>query len=637
MDDRDNLPMSAWKKHQYLLTTSISGSLLACGLIMHYAGIGGAISKTVLIGSIVSGGWKVAPKAFRALKQKVSDMNVLMTSAVLGAIAIDRFEEGAAVMFLFAVSNLIERYSIDTSRRRIHALMNLSPPTATRVRDNVETEVAVKEIGVGDRLLIRPGERIPLDGTVVSGASGVNEAPVTGESQVSVRSVGDDVFAGSLNERGRLVVQVTRPYNDTTLARIVRKVEEAQADRAHIQTLGETFARYYTPVVLGGALAITVIPPLLLNQPFIDWFYRALVLLVISCPCALVISTPVTFVSALANAARHGVLIKGGRHLETIGSVQAIAFDKTGTLTAGIPQVTDVVPLNSLSEEEILHLAAEVEKHSEHPLAAGIIKRAGQHHTNRAAAAYGHFEVITGRGVHATINGKNYFIGNHALVEEKKLCSPQIEQTLSRLEREGKTTIVLAGDDAPLGIIALKDTPKEASKELVGKLHERGVKNIIMLTGDNEEIARAIANRTGIDEVYAGLLPEEKMECVRKLRMRWGTAAMVGDGINDAPALAASSVGIAMGASGTDVAMETSDIVLMSDDLSKLPFLIDLSRKTLSIIRQNMTIALLTKLVFIILGIFGSASLWMAILADDGATLVVILNGLRALRLRSSA
>ncbi len=621
-----------WEKHENLLITSISGILLALGLVMHYAGLSEGIARTVLVGSILSGGWKIAIKAFRSLKQRLFDMNVLMTAAVIGAMAIGRFEEGAAVIFFFAVSNLIERYSLDSSKRRIRSLMSLSPPKATLLRTEGESIVEVGTIAVGDRLLIRPGERIPLDGKVVAGTSSVNQAPVTGESQSKLKMVGDEVFAGSLNERGLLEIEVTHAHSDTTLARIVRKVEEALTNRPRIQTLGETFAMYYTPAVLAMALVVMVFPPILLHEPFVEWFYRALVLLVIACPCALVISTPVTVVSGLANAARHGVLIKGGRHLETLAGIEAVAFDKTGTLTTGVPQVTDVVPLNSLSEQEILQIAAMLERNSEHPLAAGIIEGAGQHGRQSAPAAFGHFEALAGRGVRAKVDGKTYFIGNHALVEEKQLCSPEVERILFDLERQGKTTIVLADEHAPLGIIALKDTLKTESEGIGKALHKEGVRKVIMLTGDNEETARALAGRAGIDEVYANLLPEEKMACLSKLKEVYGHVAMVGDGINDAPALAASSVGIAMGASGTDIAMETADIVLMSDDLSKLAFTIALSRKTLSIIRQNMTIALVTKLVFIILAMFGKASLWMAVLADDGAALLVILNGLRALR-----
>ena len=626
-------PDSTWEKHRLTILTSISALLLAIGLLLRLIGILPIIPDAIFVCSIIIGGWKIAGKAIRALKSSVMDMNVLMLIAVIGALAIRRFEEASAVIVLFAVSNVLERQSMDRSKRRIENLMDISPVTGTKMDNGIEVVLPVAEIVPGDRLIIRPGERIPLDGKVIGGQSSVDQSPITGESRHHVKTIGEDVYAGSLNMRGVLEIEVLRPYTDTTLARIVRMVEEAQTERAPLQTLGETFARYYTPAVFILAILVAFVPPVIFGAQFGEWFYRALVMLVIACPCALVISTPVTIVSALANAARNGILIKGGRHLEAMASVAVVAFDKTGTLTAGLPRVTDVIPLQSLSEKEILRIAAAVEQHSEHHLAGAVVQKAHEEQVSPTGISYEHFEALAGRGVHAKVDGTEYFIGNHALVEEKNMCSPRIEQILAGLERQGKTTIIIASGDEPFGIIAVEDVSREASHHIVGELHSCGIQQVIMLTGDSDEAASVIARQTKIDSVYSNLVPEEKMERVKMLKERYGTVAMVGDGINDAPALASATVGIAMGAAGTDIAMESADIVLMSDDLSSLPFLVRLSKKTISIIKQNMAIALVTKLIFIGLGITGHASLWMAILADDGATLLVILNGLRALRL----
>ena len=629
-------PATFWRRYNHLLFTSTAGLLLLLGILLSHFGASQSVLIPMYLISIISGGWRIALKGLKAGRHLALDMNFLMTIATIGAGVIGKWEEGAAVMFLFSLSQLLERYSMDRTRKAIRSLMDLSPPTARIKRGSSECTITVEEARIGERMIIRPGERIPLDGTVIAGESMVNQAPITGESLPVVKRVGDLIYAGSFNERGALEVEVTRKLEDTTLARIVRMVEEAQASRAPVQQFTERFARYYTPAIIALAVLLSLIPPLYFSEPFGDWFYRSLVLLVIACPCALVISTPVTIVSGLSNAARNGVLIKGGRCLEEIGRVNAIAFDKTGTLTEGKPRVTDVIPLNSLSPNQILHLTAAVEQKSEHLLATAVLEKAYEEHLALDNVTYQYFESLTGRGVRATINGVTYFVGSHALVEENNLCSPQLEMMLQQLEREGKTTIILSTQREPLGVIAIADDVRTESSAVVKALHEVGVKKTIMLTGDSEITARSIAVKAGIDEFHAGILPDEKVDRVQRLKVRYGNVAMVGDGINDAPALAASSVGIAMGVSGTDIAMETADIVLMSDDLSKLPYLVRLSKKTLLIIKQNILIALVTKVIFLALGIFGSATLWMAVLADDGATLAVIINGLRALRLNGN-
>ncbi|HEV8537432.1 MAG TPA: heavy metal translocating P-type ATPase [Bacteroidota bacterium] len=625
-------PASTREKYGTLIITCASGSLLLLGGAMHLAGIAESVTASVYIISILLGGWQIGPKAFNAARRLSMDMNVLMAVAAIGAAGIGKFGEGAAVVVLFSLSNLLERYSADRARKGIRSVMEFSPARATVVRSGKEVTEEVEYVGVGERIVIHPGERIPLDGFVTSGSSTVNQAPITGESQPVQKSLNDTVYAGSLNERGTLEVETTRPHSDTTLARIMHKIEEAQSERAPIQSIGDRFAKHYTPAVIALAVLIAVAPPILLHQDFTMWLYRALVLLVIACPCALVISTPLSVISGLTNAARHGVLIKGGRYLEAMGKIRAVAFDKTGTLTVGLPSVTDVVPLDSLTPERIIQLAAMLESKSEHPIAGAVLRRAFEQRLPYDNVTFQHFESITGRGVTAIIEGKRYFIGNHAFVEENRLCSGKVEDIILKLEREGKTVVIVTTEHAPIGVIAIADDLRSESKRVVRDLKEEGVEHVILMTGDNHQTAQTIAGLVGIDEVYSNLLPEDKMNRIGELKERYGGIAMVGDGINDAPALAASTVGMAMGATGTDAALETADIALMSDDLTKLAYLMRLSKKTLSIIRQNMAVALLAKLAFIVMGTFGIASLWLALLADDGVTLVVILNGLRLLR-----
>ncbi|MBI1803399.1 MAG: cadmium-translocating P-type ATPase [Ignavibacteriae bacterium] len=634
-DSGEQVPQpSWWEKYNHILYAAVSGISFLTGVLIEFAKFSGVAANSFFIIAIIAGGWKIGVRGWSAARQPTLDMNVLMTIATIGAAAIGKWEEGAAVVFLFALSQLLERFSLERSRRAIHSLLALAPPLATVERNGCETTVRVEELQIGERLIIRPGERIPLDGTVVAGDSTVNQAPITGESIPLRKRVGDDVYAGTLNERGTLEITTTRPYFDTTLARVVRMVEEAQARRAPIQQSIDRFARYYTPAVISLAVFVAVLPPIALQQPFGHWFYRALVLLVIACPCALVISVPVTILSGLANAARNGILLKGGCFLEEIGRVNAIAFDKTGTLTYGRPRVTDIVPLDSLSQTDILRLTAAVEAKSEHHIAGAILQRAYEQHLRVDNVSCQNFETLTGRGVKATVNGVAYFLGSHALIEEQGICSPRVEEALCRLEDEGKTTIVLGSDEGPLGIIAIADEVRSESKEIVEQLHAEGIQRVIMLTGDNRGTATAIAAKIGIDEFYPGMLPEEKAVRVRDMKDSYGSVAMVGDGMNDAPALVESTVGIAMGHSGTDVALETADIVLMSDDLSKLPYLMRLGKHALAIIKQNIALALVIKVLFIALAVLGSSTLWMAVLADDGVTLLVIINGLRVLRLR---
>jgi Cd2+/Zn2+-exporting ATPase len=512
--------------------------------------------------------------------------------------------------------------------------MEAAPSETTVIRNGEEITVPSREVGPNEITVIRPGERIALDGIVTEGYSTVIQAAITGESTPMHAVPGSQVYAGSLNERGSLRIRVTNVFEDTILSRIIHLVEEAQQKRAPVQTFVERFARVYTPAVFTLAFLIAVVPPLLLQLSFEEWFYRGLVLLVIACPCALVISTPVTIVSAITHAARRGVLIKGGLHLEMVSKLRSLAFDKTGTLTKGKPNVTDVVPLNSFSREKTLQFAAALEYHSEHHLATAILTEAEKLSIPYETIRVENFESIPGMGIQATIDGRRYYLGNHRFCEERGYCSPTVEQQLEVFAREGKTGVVLGIEHEPIALIALSDTARTEGRATIASLRQSGIEHLVLLSGDNEAAARSLATDVGLTEWAAAQLPEQKLEAVENLKRRYGVVGMVGDGVNDAPALAAASVGIAMGVSGTDAALESADVVLMSDDIAKIPLVVSLSRRAMAIVKQNIALALLTKGLFLALSISGNATLWMAVLADDGAALAVILNGLRLLAFR---
>ena len=589
--------------------------------------------------SMALGGREMLLKGWRALRTFTLNINFLMTIAVAGAVVIGQWPEAAMVTFLFALAEIIEAYSLDRARGAIRGLMELTPETALVGQDGTWREVPARSIKVGQRVRVRPGERIPLDGVVLSGASTVNQAPITGESMPVEKKEGDQVFAGTINERGMLEFEVTAAGRDTTLAHIIRAVQQAQAEKAPTQRFVDRFARVYTPAVVALAVLVAVVPPFAFGAAFYPWFYRALVLLVIACPCALVISTPVTVVSGLAAAARRGLLIKGGRYLEEGRRLRVIAVDKTGTLTHGRPVLTDVIPLaDGFSEGELLRLAASLDAPSEHPIASAIVgawtkpagaRRSGLDSTELEPVT--DFNSITGRGVEGRIQGKRYYVGNHRLAHEIGVCSPQAEGVLQRLESEGKTAVVLMSDEEVLAAFGVADTVRLTSSEAIRELHDLGLRTAL-LTGDNQRTADAISRQVGIDDSRGELLPEEKLSAIDELRRIYGVVGMVGDGINDAPALAKASVGFAMGAAGTDVALETADVALMDDDLRKLPAFVRLSRRTARILAQNITLSIGIKAVFFALALTGTATLWMAVFADMGASLIVVLNGLRLLR-----
>ena len=622
------------KRHGNGLRVLAATVLTIAGVFFEIVVGQGSLARGTLLAAILIGGAHVFVKAWKGAIRRSLDMNVLMSVAVIGAVCIDKWSEAAAVMVLFAVSLMLESYSTTRTKRAIQSLMSLSPAAASVLRAAGEEIVAAETVAIDETILVRPGERIPLDGVVVDGNSDVNESPITGESKPVAKRAGSGVFAGSINERGTLRVRVTRRFEDTTLAQIVHLVQDAQLQRAPVQDFVDRFARMYTPVVLGIAVAVAVVPPLVFNAPFVDWLYRSLVLLVIACPCALVISTPVTIVSALTFAARHGILIKGGKHLETISRVQAMAFDKTGTLTEGKPSLTDIVPLDSMSRENVVKIVAAIEDRSEHHIASALLAEAHRCEVDFSDMEVEKFEALPGRGVRARVAGTLYYLGNYQLCEEQGQWSVGMERAFDRLQQEGKTAIILGKETKPIAILAVRDAGRAHNKRAVDALRVLGIRAIAMLSGDHERTAQRLAKEVGIDTCRAGLLPHQKVEEVLMLKQSHGTVAMVGDGINDAPALAAASVGIAMGVSGTDVALETADVVLMSDDLARLPLLFRISRKAMSVIRQNIAIALGLKLLFLLMSVAGVATLWMAVLADDGAALIVIVNGLRLLSMK---
>ncbi len=612
------------------LSTVASGTLLALALLADWAPAAPAVARVLYAATMLTGGWMAAIQAFRAARARRLDMNVLMTVAVLGALPLGEWEEAASVAFLFALAQLLERLSLDRARQAVRTLLDLAPAEATVHRDGTEQRVPVEAVSPGEIVLVRPGERLPLDGTVRAGRSGVNQAPITGESMPVEKTPGDPVYAGSINGPSALELEVTHRASDTMLARMIALVEEAQAQRAPSQTFVERFAAVYTPAVIAGAVALGTLPWAVFGQPAEAWIYRALVLLVISCPCALVISTPVAVVSALTRAARIGVLVKGGKHLEALGGIRAMAVDKTGTLTVGRPEVTAVRPLNGASEEELLRLAAAVEARSEHPLASAVLRAARARGLTSPEAR--HFTAVPGRGAAAVVNGVRIHVGNLCYLEGLGISDSQTRASVADLEQECQTPVIVSDEQKVLGVLGMADRLRREAPDAIRDLHACGVRPVVMLTGDVRGTAEAIGRRAGVDTIRAELLPEQKVAAVAALAREHGSAAMVGDGINDAPALAAATVGIAMGAAGTDAAIETADVALMSDDLRQLPVAVRLGRRTLRIIRANILLSLATKAVFVLLTVLGHATLWMAVLADMGTSLLVIGNGLRLLR-----
>ncbi|MBA5606806.1 heavy metal translocating P-type ATPase [Duganella sp. FT3S] len=582
--------------------------------------------------AIVCGGLGTLKKGWIALRNLSLNMNFLMSLAILGALAIGQWPEAAMVIFLFALAERIEARSLDRARHAIRGMMALTPDTATvQAPSGAWQRVAAAQVQPGALVRVTPGERIALDGVVAAGESAVNQAPITGESMPVAKLPGDTVFAGTINEQGSFDYTVTAPQSQSTLSRIVSSVQQAQGERAPTQRFVDRFAASYIPVVVALAVLVAVVPPLALGADIHAWFYRALVLLVIACPCALVISTPVTVVSGLAAAARHGILVKGGVYLELGRKLRAVALDKTGTLTLGTPQVTDVVVLDGGEPLALLHRAASLAALSAHPVSRALVQHWHGAQREVALAPVARFEALQGRGIRGEVEGDTLYLGNARLVRELGVRDDALAASLATLERDGKSVVVLCSATAALLVVAVADTVRATSAEAVAQLHALGVR-VVMLSGDNVDTARAVGARLGIADVRAGLLPDDKLRLVTALAAEHGAVGMVGDGVNDAPALAQAAIGFAMGAAGTDTAMETANVALMDDDLRKVAWFMRLSARTHAILVQNIVLALAIKAVFLVLAVAGYSTLWMAVFADMGVSLMVVLNGLRLLR-----
>lgn len=623
--------------HPSWWTLGLSGFLAITAEVIAYS-LSNEHSPWVALLSLIAmtlSGKITLKKGWLGLRTKTLNISSLMLIAITGAVLIGEWPEAAMVTVLFALAERIEVYSLDKAREAIRKLMEIAPDVATvKAADGSWQNISVNQVVLGDVIWVKPGERIPLDGEIIIGKSSINQAPITGESMPLDKGVGDKVYAGTLNEHGSFQFKVNVAAGDTVLAKIGKTIAQAQAERAPTQRFVDQFAKYYTPLMVIIAVLVAVIPPFFGGGVWSLWLYKALTLLVIACPCALVISTPVTVVSGLAAAAKNGLLIKGGTYLEQGHRLKAIALDKTGTLTEGRPIVTELIELAEQGNYNVLQLAASLDDHSEHPIAQAIVKHWKTKQPEESLLLVTDFKALPGRGVTGLIDNVRYFVGNHQLAEDNQVCNPTIETQLKELERTGQTTIILSDSDQVLAIFAVADTLRSTSQLAIKALHQQGIKTFI-LTGDNATTAKAIAHLVGIDEVQANVLPTDKLNVIDDLITRYGAVGMVGDGINDAPALAKATIGFAMG-KGTDIALETADVAIMNDNLIKLSLFIDLSRKTARVLFQNIGLSIVIKIIFFGLALAGLATLWMAVFADMGASLIVVANGLRLLTFNES-
>ncbi|MGZ4948306.1 MAG: heavy metal translocating P-type ATPase [Halobacteriota archaeon] len=613
-----------WKQKEVAII-SVAAAIFLIGVYLDVATSQHALAQIAYLATALVAGYSIIKNGFVGVIRKHRlDMNLLITIAAAGAFAIGHGEEGATVMLLFFVAEFLEDYAGDRARQEVGSLLRLAPETAVVVREGRESVVHAHEVGVGEVVVIKPGDKVPLDGVIVNGTSSVNQAALTGESVPVVKTVGDTAFAGTISEDGYLELRVTKKSDETTLSRIVQLVDEAQRKKTPTEAFIDRFSYYYTPIVITLA-ALVVIIPVLLGEPFSVWFYRGLVLLVISCPCAMAISTPVSMVSGLTAAARRGLLIKGGNVIEELKDVKVVIFDKTGTLTEGRLAVTDVISLNGATERELVQIAASLGVKSTHPAAQAIAKKADEDKV--VLLPITDFKSIAGKGMTGSFNGSHFYVGSRNFLSGVNSGVPH--DVVNHLESEGKTLILVGTDSHIIGVIGLKDRVRDSSAGTLHALSARGIKTV-MLTGDNDRTAAAITSELPLDECYAELLPEDKVRHVEELAKTYKHVAMIGDGVNDAPAMARAQVGIAMGAAGSDVAIETADIALMHDDLLQVPYLIDLSKKTMSVVRENLTVAILVKTSFAVLAFPGIITLWLAVgIGDMGLSLAVILNALR--------
>lgn len=624
------------KRRADVLRVATSGLLILAGAAVSSAGQHG-VGLTAYLGAIALSVPTPAQRAWRSLRAHALDINVLMIVAVAGAAALGDWFEAASVVWLFGIAQWLESRSLERARSAIRELVTLAPAQALVRRHGIERDLPAADVVPGDIVIVRPGGRIPIDGVLVAGETTVDQSPVTGESMPVDRWPGDSVFAGTINGAAAIEIEAARRASDSTLARIIHLVEHAQSQRAPVQTFVDRFARRYTPAIVLLAVVVAFVPPLVgdwahWGANFATWSYRALALLVVGCPCALVISTPVSIVSALTAAARKGVLIKGGSHLERLGAVTCVAFDKTGTLTAGRVTVTDVLTVEGISTDGLLAVAAATEARSEHPIGRAILMRA---RTANVTVTPGElFRALPGLGAEATVSSARAIVGNHRLFEERQLCTPMLHAQIETVEGRGNVPVLVGHNGSAIGVLGLSDEMRSAGRRAVSTLRDEGIARVVLLTGDHASSAEAVRNGMGLDEAFSDLMPGDKVDHVVRLRQRYGPVAMVGDGINDAPALATADVGIAMGQAGTGVALETADVVLMTDDLDRLPYALRLGRATLSNIRWNVGLALGLKLAFVVLAVSGMATLWMAIVADTGASLLVTASSLRLLRVK---
>lgn len=628
---------SLLKDNREVVLSLLAGFFLILGFSSDSTGVLSRQASTGLYAlAYLAGGFDATRHALKAAIHARFDIDFLMVVAALGAALVGRWPEGALLLFLFSPGHAGEHYAMGKARRAIQALGEITPKTARLMLDGMEKDVSIEYLKRSDMVMVRPGERMPIDGLVIKGSSFVDQSPITGESIPVEKSQGDLVFAGTVNREGSLEIDVSKLAKDTTLARVVQLVEEAQTQKSPTQNFTEHLEEIFVPLILASVIILIVVPPLTGLLSWEEAFMRAMIILVASSPCALAIATPSAVLAAVAQAARRGVLIKGGVHLENLGEIEAIAFDKTGTITIGRPEVTDIYPLKGSTIWELLRISAAVESRSCHPLAQAVHKKALEEGLGQDLPLVDSLQSIPGRGVLAELEGKVVRIGNLKLFNERSGASFREHQDVitkvQELEEEGKTTMVVEWDDRFLGVIALADRPREETKQMLKRLKKLGIKSIIMITGDNERVSTAVAKEVGITELRAGLLPQEKVSALEELLNGYGKVAMVGDGINDAPALVRATVGIAMGASGTDVALETADVALMADDLSKLPFALALSRQSRHIILQNLTIALGVIILLVPAALLGWAGMGLAIILHEGSTLLVVFNALRLLR-----
>lgn len=615
-------PTRTWRP----LLTALSGLFIVLGLMFTWLELE-SLRLSMYILAILAGGYYPARAGFYALRTFTLDINFLMIIAVAGAVYLEEWTEAAMVIFLFSLAEVLEAYAVEKSRRSIRSLLELTPEDVLIRKKDGEERIPVEELQEGDIFLVKPGERIATDGVILQGWSYIDQSPITGESTMVGKGEGDEVYGGTINQQGFLEIQATRHVSCNTLAEIIHLVEQAQTRKAAAQRFVDRFAKVYTPSVIVLALLVSVVPVLAFGLEFRSWFYKSLVLLVISCPCALVISTPIAIVSAFTNAAKQGILIKGGNYLEALGSIRAIAFDKTGTITEGRPQVTQILPWNGYSKTDVLRIAAGLERQSEHHIGKAILQKAEVEGIHLPTEVRG-FEAIKGKGAKGIIEGKTYYVGSRVLLEEEV---PVTRRILDIGEVDGSTVVFVASEAEVVGVILLEDQPRNQSKRAIEALRQQGIEHVIMLTGDNKASAQKIARQVGITEVHAELLPGQKVEAIQDLLETYRAVAMVGDGVNDAPALASATVGVAMGGTGIDVSLETADIVLMNDDPASISHTVELGRRTVKGIRENIGIALGLKVGVFVLALFGLATLWMAVFADMGASLLVIMNSLRLL------